>query len=208
MIKSVVTRLMVVLAGLFMLAGCSSAPPIPTNSFYRLDIGAPEERLKSPALNGILSVQVGASIPLYRDRALLHSEAGSEATLQRYHYHYWVDTPPHLLQIELADYLRDAGIATVVVMPEDGVDEAYRLRLDIDRFEHLRGPNGGTVRVGLRVFLIERSSGKLMLQDRLEAEAVVQGDDYPQLAAGYQHAVTKVSEGLVALLSAHKLNDY
>lgn len=207
MIESVTTRLIALLAGFLMLTGCSSVPPIPTNSFYRLDIVAPKVRLKTPVFNGTLSVQVGAAMPLYRDRALLHSEAGSGTSLQRYHYHYWIDTPPHLLQIELADYLRDAGVAAVVVMPEDSVNEVYRLRLDIDRFEQLRGPNGGTVSVGLRVLLTERSSGKLILQDRLVAGAVVQGGDFTQLAAGYQQAVTKVCENLITLLSAHKLND-
>lgn len=207
MIKSIFTQLMVLLAGLLLLTGCSSVPPIPTNSFYRLDIAAPEKRLETPALNGILSVQVGAAMPLYRDRALLHSEAGAETSLQRYHYHYWIDTPPHLLQIELADYLRAAGVATVVVMPEDSVNEFYRLRLDIDRFEHLRGPNGGKVSVGLRVLLTERSSGRLILQDRLVAEAVVQGEDFARLTAGYQRAVTELCERMVVLLQAQQLTD-
>lgn len=205
MTKSVITRQMVLLATLLLLTGCSSAPPIPTNSFYRLDIAAPEVRLDSPVLKDTLSVQVGAAMPLYRDRALLHSEAGAETSLQRYHYHYWIDTPPHLLQIELADYLRDAGVAAVVVMPEDSVNEVYRLRLDIDRFEHLRGANGGKVSVGLRVLLTERSAGRLLLQDRLVAEAVVQGEDFARLTAGYQQAVTELFERVVVLLQAQKL---
>lgn len=187
---------------LVLLAGCGSAPPIPSNSFYRLDIAAPATRLTAPKLNGILSVQVGAAIPLYRDRALLHSEPGAEGTLQRYHYHYWVDTPPHLLQISLADYLRSLGVAPVVVMPEDGVDEQYRLRLDIDRFEHQRGPGGGLVSVGVRVLLTERASGRLLLQERLRADATVQGDDFTRLAAGYQQATTDLFEQVFRLLQA------
>lgn len=206
MIKPVITRLIALFAGFLMLTGCSSAPPIPTNSFYRLDIGAPESRLVSPLLNGTLSVQVGAAIPVYRDRALLHSESGAEMKLQRYHYHYWADTPPHLLQIELADYLRDAGVATAVVMPEDGVDEVYRLRLDLDRFEHLRGSNGGMVNVGLRVLLTERSTGRLLLQDRVETQVRVQGNDFAQLASGYQQAVTDVCKRMVVLLQGQKLS--
>ncbi|MBU1192895.1 MAG: membrane integrity-associated transporter subunit PqiC [Gammaproteobacteria bacterium] len=199
-----IIRLLLVISSV-LLAGCSAAPPVPTNSFYRLDIAAPGKRLAAPLLDGTLSVQVGAAIPLYRDRALLHSDAGAVTTLQRYHYHYWVDTPPHLLQVEFADYLRDAGIADVVVMPEDSVDTVYRLRLDIDHFEHLRGPGGGTVRVGLRVLLTERSSGKLLLQDRLEAEAQVRGDDFPQLALSYQQAVSDIGERIVELLRAVRI---
>ena len=187
---------------LVVLAGCGSAPPIPSDSFYRLDIAAPATQLEAPMLKGILSVQVGSAIPLYRDRALLHSEPGAEGTLQRYHYHYWVDTPPHLLQIGLADYLRSLGVAPVVVMPEDGVDEQYRLRLDIDRFEHQRGPGGGLASVGVRVLLTERASGRLLLQERLRADASVQGDDFTRLAAGYQQATTDLYGQIVRLLRA------
>lgn len=185
---------------LVLLAGCGSAPPIPSNSFYRLDIAAPATSLEAPLLNGILSVHVGAAIPLYRDRALLHSEPGAEGTLQRYHYHYWIDTPPHLLQVGLADYLRSLRVAPMVVMPEDGVDEQYRLRLDIDRFEHQRGSGGGLVSVGVRVLLTERASGRLLLQERLQAEAAVQGDDFTRLAAGYQQATTELYGHVVRLL--------
>jgi len=203
-IRSVIIRLTLVLPSLVLLAACSSAPPIPTNSFYRLDITDPETRLDNPLLKGVLSVQVGAAIPLYRDRALLHSEPGNESTLQRYHYHYWVDTPPHLLQIELADYLRTAGVAEVVVMPEDSVDERYRLRLDIDRFEHQRGTGGGKVRVGVRLLLTERVSGKLLLQQQLQADAIVQGNEYSKLAVGYQQAVAELCGQVVTLLQAQQ----
>lgn len=201
MTKSAIVRL-VLCACLVLLAGCGSAPPIPSNSFYRLDIAAPATRLEAPLLNGILSVQVGAAIPLYRDRALLHSEPGAAGTLQRYHYHYWIDTPPHLLQISLADYLRSLGVAPVVVMPEDGVEEQYRLRLDIDRFEHQRGPGGGLVSVGVRVLLTERTTGRLLFQKRLQADAAVQGDDFTRLAAGYQQATTELFGHVVRLLQA------
>jgi uncharacterized lipoprotein YmbA len=70
-----------------LLAACSAAPPVPTNSFYRLDIAAPEKRLAAPLLSGTLSVQVGAAIPLYRDRALLHGDTDTVTTLQRYNDH-------------------------------------------------------------------------------------------------------------------------
>ena len=47
-LNTVIPLLLVLSACLLTLVGCSSAPPIPTNSFYRLDIGVPKTRLTSP----------------------------------------------------------------------------------------------------------------------------------------------------------------
>lgn len=186
-----------------LLSACAGAARVPEDSFYRLEIAAPAQRLETPALPGILSVQVGSAAPVYRDRAFLYSEAQVPGRLQRYHYHYWMDTPPRLLQRTLAEYLRAAGIATAVVTPEDAIDGRYRLRVDIERFEQRRGRNGGDVTVAVSLALSERGTGALLLQDRLHSEAAVHGDDHHALAAAYQHA----AEALYAQL-AERLRDF
>lgn len=181
-----------VLVGLLMLAGCGGVPRVPEDSFYRLDTAAPMERLAEPVLKGVLSVQVVAATPLYRDRALLYSEQGEPHKLQRYHYHYWVDTPPRLLQRGLADYLRSAGIAAAVVTPDDGIDERYRLRLDLVEFDHMRDKNGGKVRVGMDMVLSERAEGALLMRERLQTEAAVRGGEFSAVAAAYRQALTEL----------------
>ena len=193
-------RKLVLPAAALLLSACAGGARVPEDNFYRFEIAAPVTRMQAPALEGILSVQVGAAAPVYRDRAFLYSEAQAPERLQRYHYHYWTDTPPRLLQRSLADYLRAAGVATAVVLPEDAIDERYRLRVDIERFEHLRDRDGGEVSVGVSLTLSERGTGTLLLQERLHAEAAVQGDDHADLAAAYQRATQDVYARILSRL--------
>lgn len=163
---------------------------MPEESFYRLDAGAPAVVQAIPEFDGVLSVQFVAAAPLYRDRAMLYTEPSAPARLQRYHYHYWIDTPPLLLQRGLADYLRSAGLASRVVTPDEGVDAERRLRVVLERFEHERGPHGGRVNVMWTLTLSERPSGRLVQQERLQAAAEVRGDEFSAVADAYARAVT------------------
>lgn len=192
------------LGAALLLAACAGGARVPEDNFYRLDIAAPAARLAVPALAGVLSVQAGAAAPVYRDRAFLYSDARTPERLQRYHYHYWTDAPPRLLQRALADYLREAGVATAVVMPEDGIDARYRLRLDIERFEHVRGRDGGSVVVAARLNLGERGSGTLLLQERIEAEAAVQGGEHADLAEAYRRASQDLFARIVTAVQSRK----
>lgn len=197
-------RQLVVLAAAAWLTACAGGARVPEDNFYRFEVAAPAPRLAAPALAGSLSVQVGAAAPVYRDRAFLYSEAQAPGRLQRYHYHYWVDTPPRLLQRSLADYLRAAGVATAVVTPEDAIDARYRLRVDIERFEHRRDRDGGDVSVAVRLTLSERGSGTLLLQEHFDAEAAVQGDDHAAVAAAYQRATQDVYARILTALQARR----
>jgi ABC-type uncharacterized transport system auxiliary subunit len=195
------------LAAFLMLTACAGGARVPEDSFYRLETGPPAVRMATPALDGILSVQVGSAAPVYRDRAFLYSDARQPGRLQRYHYHYWLDTPPRLVQRSLADYLRAAGIATAVVTPEDAIDERYRLRVDIERFEQRRDRDGGAVTVALRLTLSERGSGTLLLQERLQGEAGVRGGDHADLAAAYRTATGAAYAQLLTRLQEHLAQD-
>lgn len=188
-----------------LLSACAGGARAPEDSFYRLEIAPPPARLATPLLDGILSVQVGSAAPVYRDRAFLYSETREPGRLQRYHYHYWMDTPPRLVQHTLAEYLRAAGVASAVVTPTDGIDERYRLRVDIERFEQRRARGGGDVTVALRLMLSERGSGALLLHERLQGEAAVDGGEHADLAAAYRRATETVYAQLLERLRERPL---
>ena len=200
--ESMLIRSVMSLVACLMLGACMGGTRIPEDNFYRLENVAPGSALTAPVLKGILMIQGGAAAPVYRDRALLYSEPGSPERLQRYHYQYWVDSPPQLLQSGLAGYLRTAGVARRIVLPQDGVDADFRLRIDIERFEHIRGQsnsrNGGQVAVALRVTLIERASGKLLMQTQLQSDAAVQSGEFSAVALAYQQALADVYGRILA----------
>jgi len=202
--ESVMIRGVLSLVACLMLGACMGGARVPEDNFYRLENVAPVDALTAPALQGILMIQGGTAAPVYRDRALLYSEPDSPGRLQRYHYQYWIDSPPQLLQNGLADYLRTVGVARQVVLPQDGVDADFRLRIDIERFEHIRGQdssrNGGQVAVALRVTLIERATGKLLMQTQLQSDAAVQGGEFPAVAIAYQQVMTELYGRILAQL--------
>jgi len=202
--ESVLIRGVISLVACLMLGACMGGARIPEDNFYRLENVAPVSALTAPALKGILMVQGGTAAPVYRDRALLYSESGSPERLQRYHYQYWIDSPPQLLQSGLADYLRTSRVARQVVLPQDSVDADFRLRVDIERFEHIRGQSGsrnaGQVAVALRVTLIERATGKLLMQAQLQSDAAVQGGEFSAVAIAYQQAMTELYGRILAQL--------
>lgn len=120
-----------------LLVACTSAPPAPEDAFYRLSPRA-DALAGAPVLKG--SVEVGrfdASGSL-ANRSVLFVEPGSNA-VSEYHYHFWIEAPPILLQNALVSYLRSSGIAEQVVTPEMRVTPQYTVRGRLMRLETLVG---------------------------------------------------------------------
>lgn len=184
-----------------LLTACGSVARVPEDSFYRIAGAAPAAQTVARPLQGGLIVQGGATAPLYRDRALLFSAAGSAERVQRYHYHYWADSPPRMVQRGLADHLRAARAAAPVLMTEDGQDARYRLRVDIERFEHVRGAGNGRVEVALRLTLADRMQG-VRLQDVLHTSVPVEAGDFAAVVAAYEQALTDLYRKITQRLAA------
>lgn len=174
------------------LSACGGVSQIPEDSFYRLDVASPAAAETRFLGDASVAVQAVAAVPLYRDRALLYSEAAMPERLRRYHYHYWVDRPPALLQRGFADYLRAAGAAGRVVTADQSMDVDYRVRLVLEHFEHQRDTRGGRVLVGWRLEVTEPRSGRLLREDRLQAEADVRGEDFSAVTGAYARAVSEL----------------
>lgn len=174
------------------LSGCGGSVRIPEDSFYRLDIPVPAATRAAPAIDGVLRVEVDAAAPIYRDRSLLYSTAEAPARLQRYHYQHWIDAPPRLLERRLAEHLRAAGVAPEVVARGDRRDGRYRLRLQLQRFEHVRGRDGGRVSLAVQMLMSDGAGGELLLHEYIRAEQPVAGDAFPAVVEAYQRCVTEV----------------
>ncbi len=178
-----------VLVCLSALLGCSAGTRVPEDSFYRLEVGAPESVREKAALDGVLLVEVVAAAPIYRDRSFLFSDNASPQRLQRHHYRHWVDSPPNLLEHGLAKYLSAARMATLVVTPDERIDHRYRLRLSLERFEHIRDQGNGAVVIEAKQMLTKRDVKLPLQHDRLTAKSIVQGSDFPAVVAAYRNCV-------------------
>jgi len=91
------------------------------------------------------------------ERAIL--DASSEAThrVEAYHYHHWADTPPRLLQENLAKALRNTGIATQVVTYSPQITPQYLIAGKIRKFHQvavrIQKMQGRRFKTGLQTLL-------------------------------------------------------
>lgn len=152
-----------VTAGL--LAACAAPPPAPNDQFYRLDVAAdPGDQV----LDGVVEVGRFDASGALGNRPLLYVDQGSNA-LTEYHYHFWVEAPPVLLQGALVSYLRGAGVAKQVVTPEMRARPAFTVTGRVIRLETVRGaPSKGVV--ALELSLRREGDGEILVLGEYSAE--------------------------------------
>ncbi|MFA7430772.1 MAG: ABC-type transport auxiliary lipoprotein family protein [Rhodospirillaceae bacterium] len=138
-------------------AACAQ-PPIPTDTFYRLDVADPAPAGGAPVFDGIIEVQAFAADGLASERALIYSEPGTP-TLRQYSYHFWVEAPTEAVQRELTDHLRASGLFGKVVTPRFRVRPDLEIQGRIARLEQYLEGNG-TARVVAEVELGAQRTGR------------------------------------------------
>lgn len=148
------------------LSACASAPPVPTDKFYRLDPQA--EVSGDVVLKGVVEIDRFVASGSLANRPLLYSEPGSNA-VSEYHYHFWIEAPPILLQSALVSYLRSANVIDRVVTPEMRTRPDYTINGRVLRLETVRGstPIGA---VAFELTLRRESDSQLIVLGEYRAE--------------------------------------
>lgn len=142
------------LAALLMVAltACSNrVAELPEDRFYRLP--EPTPVAAAPRFAGTLAVALPASDGLHNERAMLYAQHDRLLEIRRYHYFFWVQTPPRLVQEHLAEYLRRARVAEPVVLADGKVGSGLRLESRLIRFERIVGGTVPQVMVELELAL-------------------------------------------------------
>ena len=131
-------------------AGCASTQSVPEDHFYRLTPLAVVEPFATPPIAGVLKVDRVKAIGIYQERSLLFSREATPETLERYHYHFWVDAPAVLLRKHLVAYLRKRAVAPLVLGGETRQTGDIQLQLELHNFERILNDAGPVqVMVGL-----------------------------------------------------------
>lgn len=114
-----VRRPLLIAGMLCLLAACGHAPPVPETQYHQLPPRMRVTGTADPVLAGAVVIRPFMADDLRQDRALVYSPAPPHLTLQQSHYHYWVDVPTRLLQLDLADYWTAQQLATTVLVHEE-----------------------------------------------------------------------------------------
>ncbi|MCR4378837.1 MAG: PqiC family protein [Rhodospirillales bacterium] len=186
------------LAACTVLAACAAPSAAPEDMFYRLDTVAAESG--PVALDGSIEVDRFVASGSLGNRPLLFSEPGSNA-VSEYHYHFWIESPPILLQSALVSYLRSADVAKQVVTPEMRVKPEYTISARVLRLETVRGskPKGA---VTFELSLRREADGKLLVLDEYRAEVASGSNGVQTDVAAIEKAVGEAFQHFVADIRA------
>ena len=193
-------RIITTIAPAFFVAGllsaCAAPPPVPEDAFYRLSPRADSPVAPQPLLEGAVEVGRFAAAGSLGNRPLLFSKPGSNA-VSEYHYHFWIEAPPMLLQSALVSYLRSAGVAEQVVTPDMRVRPDYTVQGRLMRLETITGPTPSGV-AEFELSLRRERDGKLLVLGEYRADVPSGANGVGTDAAAIEKAVDKAFAAFVA----------
>ncbi|NNG02600.1 MAG: ABC transporter [Inquilinus sp.] len=187
---------------LLTVAACAGgAGEVPRDRYFRLDIAAPAAERAAPLAGALLVTRLDAE-GLMRERPLVYSADASALAVEQDDYHFWIEPPTRLLQAELVDYLRAAGIAETVVTPELRIRSNYEIVGTIRRFERVLGEGRPKVAVELELALIDLAGDRLRAVDTYAVVIDCPDRRIETSVVAFNRAVAEIFDAFVADISA------
>lgn len=180
----------------FIVSGCGTAPPLPEDRYYRIELAAPEKIVQVPLLQGGLLVDRLQTDALRSGRAIVYREDEKPLQLQRHHYHFWSESPAKLIQHQLASFLEQARVADYVFNTDHALPHQYRLTGRVVEFDRVEGKEQTTSAIELQFVLTRRGVKGPLLSETYHAETVVNGQDMHEFARATQQALGQVLDAL------------
>lgn len=187
---------------LLLLGACfGGGAVIPEDRFYRLSGPPAPAQLVTPLVD-VLAIAGLQSDDLLRERAILFSEVATPLTVRRYHYHFWTHVPGQLIQEQLLDYLRAAGLAHRVIRygEEPGADaviEGY-----LRRFERQIGNGRPRVVVALELIYRPRSGEGKPLSREYQFEEPAADESMHATVMAFSAATQKIYAAFTSEITA------
>ncbi|MCC7166673.1 MAG: membrane integrity-associated transporter subunit PqiC [Rhodospirillales bacterium] len=183
----------------FILAACAQ-PDIPNDQYYRLSAKAAVS-VASAARSGVIEVDRFAADGVTGERALVYSRSDSPNVLRQYHYHYWVEAPPRLIQEQVLAALREAKLAGSVVTPELRANADYRLKGRIRRFEQVLAGGTATASVEIETALVSLRDGKVVALATYREEDRAADESPAAAVAAFDRALARLFGRLIGDLA-------
>jgi len=181
-----------------LLAGCGSAPPLPNDVYYRLQLAPSAQRFEAPRVAGLVVVERPTAVSVYSSRDVAYSDGPPHLYLSHYHYHHWVDPPAQLLQQGLVDHLRSANLAPNVAAEAGRLIPAYRISGVVRRFERLKGESGWQVVVALELRADPVRGEQPLLMQQYETVIAAEGDGMEATVQAFAKATGALFDRFVA----------
>ncbi len=174
---------------LVMLAGCGSAPPVPTDSFYRLTL--PQSLGEQRISDNVIYVGNFIGEGLYNERAILYTDDQHGRKIIQHHYHFWITSPPRMLREHMVEFLRQSGSAPMVIT-DSSKGDGLRISGKVLDFEKQTASDVTTANVALelRVDIVGEDLPRFIKQYRLKEP--VNGNSMTDVIESFNSAVFKI----------------
>jgi len=169
-------------------AGCLGGPA-PQDHFYRLELPLPDSSFASPLLHGTLQITRPWADALTSERHLLYRTKTGTSQIHRHAYHRWIDSPTLIVQQQIAQYLRNAGMAEHVVTPNLRVKADYRFSCRIIKLERLIDDSPRVI-MEMELGLTHIREREAVLLRTYHVEQPANGRDIAAAIAAYNEALT------------------
>jgi ABC-type uncharacterized transport system auxiliary subunit len=174
-------RFFALLPIILFVSACSSIPPAPVDSFYRLQ---PVNGSQTKALPGAVAVRTFRADSLYAERPIIYVDEARPRELRQYHYHLWLYPPAQTVQEHLT-----ASLGSALDFTSSG-EASYTLAGRVLGFERVisRGSSKAVVALGLRL----TSGEKVLLDKTCRAEQVAADDSLGAFVVAMEQALGRV----------------
>ncbi|TCK18973.1 ABC-type uncharacterized transport system auxiliary subunit [Thiogranum longum] len=186
---------------LLVLAACSAGVPAPEDRFYEIGLSSPAVQAQPSLTGGLLVGRVEAD-PLRNGRAILYRHADRPLELRRYHYEFWADQPPRMIQQALLETLRQSGVADRVETEGKRPQFRYELAVRVLRFESLVESGRALADIELEAVLHSTRDGKSLWTKVYRQQTSSRSGDMHALADAMRKSLEQIFERLIGDLKA------
>ncbi|HVA39654.1 MAG TPA: PqiC family protein [Candidatus Binataceae bacterium] len=173
-------------------SGCGTTAP---SRFYTLDATAVSDGtapVSYPIMVGPVSVPAAVDRPQFVVQAAPNRVDVDE-------FNRWAaPLNDAIAQVVAGDLVKLLGTPNVAAAPMANFDPAYRVTIDVQRFDSVRG-QAALVEA---VWTVRRTAGGETRSGRTVAREAVQGDGFDALAAAHSRALAKMSGDIAAAIRA------
>jgi cholesterol transport system auxiliary component len=199
-------RFLATLMGIALWLVACAGPVASPDRHYRLEAPAPTRRLDTPPIPGTLTVERLRGGGLLDQLPLVYRMERDSSELHQHRYSRWIDTPTMLLQQEMTDYLRAAGVAERVVTSDLGVDGDFALQGRLLRLERVLDDEA-SVEISLELAVLRTQSSQLVQQKTYRAERSVESREVAASVAALEDALGEILNRFTADLAGIDVPD-
>ncbi len=191
--------LLVVICGLFCLAGCNALKkPKPKISYYTLEYTVPKPENLKPIDKVIRVDRFGVAPPYNSNRMIFQNESFKR---DEYVFSKWIANPGSFATYFLARDLRDSGLFKAVFTYKSHQSASYALEGSVDEFMEMDSPDGWDAVLGLSIMLVVLGepdvSKRILLQKSYRVKRRCREEHPRGLAETMSLAMGEVSEKII-----------